>query len=392
MKSLIKGKFLKPLIFCLAVFLLFTSCSFMDNLKKGSLHFRLGTETVNRLKAYRNEIAGSDKDDNLYIMIYINGDYETQLEEPEVITGKEFNFTFEGIPIEAGVYAQAEVYCYKKVSETVEKQILYEGKSDYITVKSGKNEINLSLARVAPYEDPRVEYTVRHLLQPLEGDVYEEVEADRETLLGLPGETSAASAKEYEGFTAKSFDQLVIEENGSTVISIYYMRNVITLTFDLDGGETETELTEGTLTGLYGAALSVAEPEKENFEFEGWSPELPETFPATAPETPYKALWSKIPEPVIPGDVVITVTVEDIPENTITVNVTDDDADPYVKVFTAEEGYDSYTWMVDGIAQTEKSNAFSFDMTELPCGRYDITMLAEKDGMYYSCSLKAVKE
>ena len=100
MKLLKKEIFFEPLFFCLAVFLLFTSCSFMDNLKKGSLHFRLEKETVNRLKAYRNEIAGSDNDENLYIMIYINGDYETKLEEPELITGKDFNFTFEGIPVE----------------------------------------------------------------------------------------------------------------------------------------------------------------------------------------------------------------------------------------------------------------------------------------------------
>lgn len=78
-------------------------------------------------------------------------------------------------------------------------------------------------------------YKVEHYQQNLVGDDYTKVEADTRTLYGTTGQATAAKAKTYEGFTAKSFEQQDIAADGSTVIKIYYDRNTYTVTYDLNG-------------------------------------------------------------------------------------------------------------------------------------------------------------
>ena len=84
-----------------------------------------------------------------------------------------------------------------------------------------------------------------------------------------------------------------IAEDGSTKVALKYKRNEVTLTFDLDGGRTETPLTGGnSLTGKWGAKFSIKAPTKSGMAFNGWNTvggKLPERFPKTS--AAYKALW-----------------------------------------------------------------------------------------------------
>lgn len=70
-----------------------------------------------------------------------------------------------------------------------------------------------------------VNYTVKHYQQNIEDNEYIEVEADRQTLSGITGQTTAAAAKTYTGFaTAQAVTQQTIKADGSTVVEIYYNR------------------------------------------------------------------------------------------------------------------------------------------------------------------------
>ncbi len=114
-------------------------------------------------------------------------------------------------------------------------------------------------------------------------DDYEEYES--ETKYGTTGEHTEAESKTYVGFTHQSFEQSAIAADGSTVISIYYDRNTVTLTFDTDGGS-QIE----AISGVYGTSVTAPEnPTKDNREFSGWSPALPSTFPSG--DTTYMAVW-----------------------------------------------------------------------------------------------------
>lgn len=59
---------------------------------------------------------------------------------------------------------------------------------------------------------------------------------EKEFLHGTPESLTNAVAKAYQGFTAQSFDQESINEDGSTVIKIYYNRNEVSITVCIGDG------------------------------------------------------------------------------------------------------------------------------------------------------------
>lgn len=72
----------------------------------------------------------------------------------------------------------------------------------------------------------------------------------------------------------------------------------ITLILDLQGGTTTTLLADGIdgkklLKGRSGASVAVIGPVKPGSTFSGWSPELPDTFPAESPAQVYTAQWQE---------------------------------------------------------------------------------------------------
>ena len=97
--------------------------------------------------------------------------------------------------------------------------------------------------------------------------------AETKTLYGTTDATVNADTTAAEGFT---FDESAanvvsgkVAADGSLVLKVYFARNQYKLT--VDGVESMV---------YYGAAISVAEPTKENETFNGWDPALPETMPA----------------------------------------------------------------------------------------------------------------
>ena len=113
----------------------------------------------------------------------------------------------------------------------------------------------------------------------------------------IAGESTEAAAYTRAGFIAKEFEQQIVNEDGSTVISIYYERKTVKLTLDPDGGlwtgEDGLENSEPkTITGKYGFSITTLpeEPVKTDWGFIKWI-DLPKTFPAE--DCTYKAEWSQ---------------------------------------------------------------------------------------------------
>ena len=127
-------------------------------------------------------------------------------------------------------------------------------------------------------------YTVEHYQQNIDNDEYVLAEDDTENKTGTTDEDTSAEAKTYAGFTAKSVTQEKIAADGSTVVKIYYDRNIITLTLNLDGGEGEKEI-----TGKYGATVNVTVPTKNGYTFADWDSELPAIF---TENVTYTATWT----------------------------------------------------------------------------------------------------
>ena len=193
-----------------------------------------------------------------------------------------------------------------------------------------------------------VEYTVEHYKQNIENDEYSIVSGDTQVLDGITESDTQAAAKTYEWFTAQAFEQQTIQWDGSTIVKIYYTRNLYnliikdrgeilvdtgikfediiplpddpiwtwyefswwsnlpedkkmpstwleisalwnvntyTITFDTNGW---TEI--APITQDYGTIIvKPANPEKYRYAFVSWEPEIPETMPAY--DMTIKAIW-----------------------------------------------------------------------------------------------------
>ena len=80
---------------------------------------------------------------------------------------------------------------------------------------------------IAQYTPQTITYKVEHYQENAADDDYTLIQT--ETLSGFYNSMTSASARNYNGFTAQSFEQKTIEDN--TVIKIYYNRRRFSLTF-----------------------------------------------------------------------------------------------------------------------------------------------------------------
>ena len=145
-----------------------------------------------------------------------------------------------------------------------------------------------------PYPDPQpypnaANYKVEHWQQNIEGSGYTLYE--KETLEGKVGENTKAQAKNYAGFMNLPIVQKKITDDNSAVVKIKYNRKEITLTLNLNGGSTTTDLEDNKLKGRFGAPVPVVNtPTKTGTLFGNWNPDIPSTFPAES--TTYTVVWT----------------------------------------------------------------------------------------------------
>lgn len=102
-------------------------------------------------------------------------------------------------------------------------------------------------------EKGNTSYTVIHWLENADDDGYSYQASETKT--GTTGSKTKATAKSYTGFTAQTITQETIKGDGSTIVSVYYKRNVYEVKFftDHNGKNEDTSL---RITAKYGANIS----------------------------------------------------------------------------------------------------------------------------------------
>ena len=220
-----------------------------------------------------------------------------------------------------------------------------------------------------PIKEKNVVYKVEHYQQNTNDDRYTLKESENKT--GTTDENTSAQAKTYEGFTAKTVEQLKITADGSTVVKIYYDRNTITLTLDLDGGEGLTEI-----TGKYSTIVNVTAPTKSGYNFAGWNPLLPTIFPVA--NAAYKATWAK------EGDYVITYNLNggtNASNNPASYNV---ETETITLADATKTGYTFGGWYTD--------EACTIAKTEIVKGSTGTVILYAKWGLTAESAIKIITE
>ena len=102
----------------------------------------------------------------------------------------------------------------------------------------------------------KTEYTVIHWQENANDDEYSSKDIEKKT--GATNSTTNARAKSYSGFTAQAITQKTIAGDGSTIVNIYYKRNVYDVKFYSYSGlfSSSREYTSLRITAKYGANIS----------------------------------------------------------------------------------------------------------------------------------------
>ena len=98
----------------------------------------------------------------------------------------------------------------------------------------------------------KTEYTVIHWQENADDNEYSSKDIEKKT--GATNSRTNAKAKSYLGFTAQAITQKTIAGDGSTIVNIYYKRNVYTVKFYSNYGR--KEYTDLRITAKYGANIS----------------------------------------------------------------------------------------------------------------------------------------
>lgn len=122
-------------------------------------------------------------------------------------------------------------------------------------------------------EKGNTSYTVIHWLENADDDGYSYQASETKT--GTTGSKTKATAKSYTGFTAQTITQETIKGDGSTIVSVYYKRNVYEVKFftDRNGKNEDTSL---RITAKYGANIS------DKWPGGGWYVSPPSMYSSTA--------------------------------------------------------------------------------------------------------------
>lgn len=119
----------------------------------------------------------------------------------------------------------------------------------------------------AKWTEANTQYTVMHFQENADDDGYSFKES--QTMRGVTGRTTNARAKSYPGFTAQTITQETIQGDGSTIVKVYYKRNVYTVTFwtvkwrgygPLGEYVKDKEITQYRITAKYGQNISAKWP------------------------------------------------------------------------------------------------------------------------------------
>lgn len=134
-----------------------------------------------------------------------------------------------------------------------------------LTQRADFNTISSGMTLYAGWvERTDTKYAVHHMIENADNEEYSLLET--ETRQGETGTLTYAIAKKYNGFTAQPIEQKTIDGDGTTIVSVYYKRNVYTVQFYSNSYITgpfwnETyhpavEYTALRITAKYGANIS----------------------------------------------------------------------------------------------------------------------------------------
>lgn len=172
------------------------------------------------------------------------------------------------------------------LEQTVTSPTVVGYEPDPATVNVTVNNITENKNYTVTYYPANVGFTVNHYLQNVADNNYT---LDKTEHVGgyTESEVGDGLAETYPGFAALLYNtKAKVAADGSTVVEIKYDRNYYMMRFNLDGGYGVEPI-----YARFGAAITLGEPTKPGYKFDGWTPKLPTTMPVGGGT--YAAKWTK---------------------------------------------------------------------------------------------------
>ncbi len=301
------------------------------------------------------------KPNNYTVVFHRNG---------EDVTGTMLNQSFmydEGEkPLTANIFARLG-YTFEGWATSVNGEVVYRNSQSVqnLATENGA-EVNL-FAKWKPGEG--ITYTVKHWQQNVNNDEYTLVSTQE--LTGTTGTFTEAEANRYTGFTAQTINQETIAGDGSTVVNVYYHRDIHYAIWQVNGGTYISDVPYR----FEQIIVEPAEPSKEGYNFEGWTWEgnskplkhIPEEIKMGAANMTFTANWSPISFSVA--------------FNTVGGSAVQDQTIGYKSRVTkpdnpTKEGYTFVDWYIDGTFTTPYN--FDSEVTK------DLTLYAKWDVIVYT--------
>ena len=140
----------------------------------------------------------------------------------------------------------------------------YEFAGWYNGTEKVENDATISspMTLTAHWIPKQVSYTVIHWWENADDNGYSFHESENKT--GLTGTEANAKAKSYDGFTAQPVTKKIIKGDGSTIVSVYYKRNMYDVKFYSYSSwyTSSKEYTDLRITAKYGQDISKQWPTK----------------------------------------------------------------------------------------------------------------------------------
>ena len=146
----------------------------------------------------------------------------------------------------------------------------FDGWYDGITKVDNGAAVSSPMTLKAHWKAKEVSYTVIHWWENADDDGYSFHESEIKT--GFTGTEANAKAQSYDGFTAQPVTKKIIKGDGSTIVSVFYKRNVYDVKFYSystpgflwDPGKPSEEYVDLRITAKYGQDISKQWPTYNN--------------------------------------------------------------------------------------------------------------------------------
>ena len=166
------------------------------------------------------------------------------------------------------------------------------------------------------------------------------------------------------------------------------LNETYTIKYYLDGSELEAGETRPGKYSRKTDTIKLPQMEKANYVFSGWFTNSeydgePITE-ITKGSSGNITLWAKFDKELGNGSIEVHLDVKEFSD--IEVNYTAvEEVSGTTLTLTADAGYSSYAWKVDGEAQDETGNVLTIDASDWATGVYDVSLVTtDSDGEYFS--------